>query len=368
MYKIPPIRILVVCTRRIGDVLLVTPLIRTFKRHWPDTQIDVLVFKGSESILAANEDIHTIIPIEKCSHFFSHCRLIKKIFFAYDLSVSTLPSDKSTLYAFLAAPYCVGMLDNDKSRWWKSRLLSKAVKFDNLSTHTVIMNLRLAEILDLTPSPEIVLSWHNKDAERVANYIDIDNQKLAVLHVLPKFSYKEWVQTGWLQVANCLQEKGYTLVFTGDNTQEEKKTVSEILKHLNDNVINTVGCLSLSQLAFLLSYSQIYIGPDTVVTHMAAALGIPTIALFGPTNPVKWGPWPKAWNVLINPFIHRGSQQRNNVYLIQGVGGSCVPCFQEGCERHVKSRSRCLENLTAQPVITAIQQLTDRAKVPVTVD
>ena len=350
--------------RRIGDVLLVTPLIRTFKRHWPDTQIDVLVFKGTESILANNKDIQTVISIEEHPGFSSHCRLIKKIFRAYDLSISTLPSDKSTLYAFFAARYRVGMLSDDKSRWWKSRLLSKAVKFDNLSTHTVVMNLRLAEILQLTPIPEIVLAWNEKDVAQVANYVDMTDQKMAVLHVMPKFSYKEWVQQGWLQLANYLQMRGYTVVFSGDNSQQEKKIVSEILAQLKGNAINMVGCLNLSQLAFLLHHSQLYIGPDTVVTHMAAALGIPTIALFGPTNPVKWGPWPKAWNALSNPFVYKGSQQRNNVYLIQGQGGSCVPCFQEGCERHIKSRSRCLENLTVQQVMTVIQSLIDSVREP----
>jgi len=353
--------------RRIGDVLLVTPLIRTFKRHWPDAQIDVLVFKGTESILASNKDIHTIIPIEEHPCFSSYCRFIKKIFRAYDLSISTLPNDKSTLYAFFAARYRVGMLSDDKSRWWKSRLLSKAVTFDNVSTHTVVMNLRLAEALQLAPFPEIVLAWNEKDAAQVANYVDMADQKMAVLHVMPKFSYKEWVQQGWLQLANCLQMRGYTVIFSGDNSQQEKKIVSEIVAHLKTNAINMVGCLSLSQLAFLLQHSQLYIGPDTVVTHMAAALGIPTIALFGPTNPVKWGPWPKAWNSLSNPFVHKGSQQRNNVYLIQGEGGSCVPCFQEGCERHIKSRSRCLENLTAHQVIAVIQQLTDTVREPVEV-
>ncbi|MES2998364.1 MAG: glycosyltransferase family 9 protein [Pseudomonadota bacterium] len=356
MNKLPPGRLLIICTRRIGDVLLVTPLIRTFKRHWPNTKIDLLVFEGTESILVANPDINAIISVAEHPTFFSHYRIIKKIFRAYTLAVSTQVGDKATLYAFFAARYRIGMLGDDKSRWWKSLLLSDAVEFDNVSTHTVLMNLRLAEILQLTPFPEIVLAWSKKDAEIVSQCIDIKNKNLAVLHVLPKFSYKEWVKQGWLHLANWLQQNGYTLVFTGDKTQEEKKIVSEILDQLHGAAINMVGCLSLNQLAFLLSYSKIYIGPDTVVTHMAAALGVPTVALFGPSNPVKWGPWPKAWSST-NPFILIGSQQRNNVYLIQGAG-SCVPCFKEGCDSHINSRSRCLENLAVEQVITAVRLVT----------
>jgi heptosyltransferase-3 len=352
----PPGRLLIICTRRIGDVLLLTPLIRTLKRHWPASQIDLLVFKGTESILASNPDIHAIIPVQEHPTFFSHCRLIKRIFRYYDLALSTLPGDKSTLYAFLAARYRVGMLGDDSSRWWKSAMLSEVVEFDNLSTHTVIMNLRLAEILQLTPVPEIVLSWDEKDIQVVTRYLNI-HQKLAVLHVFPKFSYKEWVKTGWLQLANYLQQAGYTVIFTGEKKKEERKWVSEMLDHLRKDAINMVGCLSLSQLAFLLHCSQIYVGPDTVVTHMAAALGIPTVALFGPSNPVKWGPWPQAWNCLVNPFIRLGSQQRNNVYLLQG-SGMCVPCLQEGCDKHIRSRSRCLENLSVQSVIDAVRLMT----------
>jgi heptosyltransferase-3 len=212
-------------------------------------------------------------------------------------------------------------------------------------------------MLQLTPFPEIVLAWSEKDAEAVSQYVDIKNQNLAVLHLLPKFSYKEWVNLGWLQLAHWLQRNGYTVIFTGDRTEKEKKIVSEILDQLGHTAINMVGCLSLSQLAVLLSYSQIYIGPDTVVTHMAAALGIPTVALFGPSNPVKWGPWPKAWHAT-NPFLRVGSQKRNNVYLVQG-SGACVPCLQEGCDRHLNSRSQCLENLTAEHVIAAVRLLTE---------
>ncbi len=118
MYKLPPGRLLIVCIRRIGDVLLVTPLIRTFKRHWPEAKIDLLVFKGTEAILSANSDIENILTIEERPGYLRHYRLVKKIFRAYDMAVSTLPGDKSTLYAYLAANYRVGMLGADKSRWW----------------------------------------------------------------------------------------------------------------------------------------------------------------------------------------------------------------------------------------------------------
>lgn len=360
MYKSPPGRLLIICIRRIGDVLLITPLIRTFKQHWPEAKIDLLVFKGTESILSSNPDIENIITIEEHPNFSQHYQLIKKIFRAYDMAVSTLPGDKATLYAYFAAKYRVGMLGEGKSRWWKYLLLSEAVEFDTISTHTVLMNLRLAEILQLHPCSEIVIAWQEADQQKVLHCIDT-HKKLAILHLRPKFSYKEWIKEGWIGAAHWLLKMGYTVVLTGDRSESEKKMALEVFNRLPEGVVNMVGHLSLNQVGFLLSRAKIYMGPDTVVTHMAAALGVPTLALFGPSNPVKWGPWPKAW-ILTNPFVRIGSQHRNNVYLMQG-SGVCVPCLKEGCDQHIRSRSRCLDNLTAQQVINKLRILVNQSDV-----
>src|SRR5438105_4071345 len=105
MYKSPPGRLLIICIRRIGDVLLVTPLIRTFKYHWPEAKIDLLVFKGTETILSLNPDVENIISIKEHPDFFQHYQLLKKIFRVYDIAVSTSPGDKAILYAYCAANY-----------------------------------------------------------------------------------------------------------------------------------------------------------------------------------------------------------------------------------------------------------------------
>ena len=117
-----------------------------------------------------------------------------------------------------------------------------------------------------------------------------------------------------------------------------------------------IGKLSLAESAFLISRAKYYVGPDTALTHMAAALGTPTVALFGPSNPVKWGPWPKGYEEYRNPYTMKGTQRVNNVVLVQGEG-NCVPCMEEGCDRHNASLSDCLQNLPAARVITAIRDL-----------
>ena len=105
-----------------------------------------------------------------------------------------------------------------------------------------------------------------------------------------------------------------------------------------------------------MSRAAIYVGPDTAMTHMAAALGVPTVALSGPTDPIKWGPWPREHDASANPWRRCGSQRSGNVFLLQGAG-ACVPCNLEGCDRHVASFSDCLQQLTAAQVIAAIESV-----------
>lgn len=129
-----PKKILIVCPRRLGDVLLATPLAQTLHHHWPKTRIDWLVFKGKESILSANPTVHQTLTIEERPKLRAHLRLIRTIFHAYDYALATLPSDRAILYAFFAAKKSIGVLARDKQWWWKRYLLSKAFPFDNHHT------------------------------------------------------------------------------------------------------------------------------------------------------------------------------------------------------------------------------------------
>lgn len=92
------------------------------------------------------------------------------------------------------------------------------------------------------------------------------------------------------------------------------------------------------------------------MTHIAAATGTPTIALFGPSNPVKWGPWPHDWKSFESPWQRRGSARQGKVFLLQGPG-ECAPCLLEGCDRHLDSRSDCLDALPLEQVTQAAEKM-----------
>lgn len=353
-----PRRILVAVTLRIGDVLLSTPVIRSLRLAWPQAEIDVLVFEHTEGVLLRNPDIHRVITVPARPGFWAHLRLISDLFRRYDLALTTLMGDRPTLYVWIAGKTRVGMQDGSRKQRWKQHFLSSWAPYHHLDTHTVLSNLGLADLLGIKRSYEVVVAWDSSDETSVVETMpfDIGVEPFAVLHMSPKFRYKMWQRDGWIELAKWFEKNGIRVVLTGSGAPDELAYVGQIFHSMSSGTVNMSGKLSLAESAFLISRARCYVGPDTVVTHMAAALGIPTVALFGPSNPVKWGPWPKGYDEDCDPYRMKGTQRVNNVVLLQG-GGDCVPCMEEGCDRHIASLSDCLQYLPVASVIAALREL-----------
>ena len=354
-----PESILVIAMRRIGDVILTTPLVRSLRHAYRDAKLDVVVFKGTESCISANKDIDTIIAITEGATFREQIKTICKLFRQYDLAISTLPGDRPTFYSLIAGKGSIGLVESGYKHLWKRVLLDKYELFDHHETHTVTMNLSLLKLLDVRQIPEVTISWAREDEIQVNQLLPFDMEKkpYAVIHVYPMFSYKMWNSEGWADLIRWLNAKGLRTVLTGSDSPDELEYISLLCQSLPCESINVAGALNLSEVACLLSNASAYIGLDTAVTHMAAALGIPTVALYGPTNPVKWGPMPK--NISFpgkSPYKRKGSQMIGNVFLLQGEG-ECVPCHEEGCDRNIRSLSKCLQNMPAADVIQAVKTM-----------
>jgi len=350
---------LVVCPRRIGDVLFATPVVRSLKNAFSSAAIDMLVFEGTEGVVSANPDVRRVLTISPRPGVKEHLSLYKAIWRRYDLAVSVQASDRSTLYAWASAQVRVGILVKEPNAWWKRQLLTDWVPLDNLTTHTVSMNLRLLDLLGVMPLATPVIGWSKTDDEMVRSIVPASGEQggYVVLHVSPKFSYKQWTVSGWVELAQWLAARALKIVVTAGDSEEDQAYVANLLPHFPGDCINLAGKISLPTLGCLLSRAALYVGTDTAVTHMAAALGTPTVALFGPSNPIKWGPWPKEWLVSAqSPWKFKGTQRQGNVILLQGEG-DCVPCLHEGCDRHINSLSDCLQYLQAARVVAAAEQL-----------
>jgi heptosyltransferase-3 len=353
-----PRHILLACTQRIGDVLLATPLVRSLKRAWPAAEIDMLVFEGTEGVLAANPDIAQVITVAPRSGLAANFRLLQRLWRRYDLALTPLPTDRARLYCWAAGRRRLGFLQPRWQERSKALLLNQWQYFDDQATHSVSMGLRLAQLLDIAPCFEVVppaLAPRQLEGllERLGKLVEAP---FCVLHPCPKYRYKMWPQAAWSGLATWLVERGLHVAFTGSSDPAEMAYVNQIARGLSVGSVNLAGALSLAETAELIRRAQLYVGPDSAVTHIAAATGTPTIALFGPSNPVKWGPWPHDWKRFESPWQRRGSARQGKVLLLQGPG-ECVPCLLEGCDRHLDSHSDCLDALTLEQVTQAAEKM-----------
>lgn len=340
--------ILVVTLRRIGDVLLTTPLIRTLRRGYPQARIDVLVFAGTEGVLDGNPDIDRVIAMKPRASIGETLSLLWRIGRRYDLAVSTQTGDRPTLLTFVAARRRAGFVPGQGGgSWWKRQVLDAHVTADP-ANHRVAETLRLAGCLGLDPCPETVCPG-SVPPDRFVRY-----GRYAVVHAHPMFRYRRWTDHGWHELAAVLARRGLTVVATGGSDQQERAYLDDLWGGCETPVARLDGALDWPQLTALLRGATLYVGADTSVTHLAAAAGCPTVALFGPTDPRLWGPWPSLG--LREMWLASGKvQNRGNVWLVQHAV-PCTPCQKEGCERHLSSYAACLDALSASEVLAAIDQ------------
>ena len=356
-----PARILVIAMRYLGDVLLTTPLLHSLRQAYPDAQLDVLVFRNTVGMLEGNPDINHIITTPNHPKFVDNWQLFGQLFRRYDLAISTQTGDRPFLYSLLAAPFRVAVVPPKKTTgWWKRFFVQRWTEFDNDNTHTVLQNLKLLDLIDVPLSFSLIPPQTSNVQQLIEQFPFLsENTDYAVLHTHPQWTYKQWTVEGWVEVGLYLKKMGLKLVLSGGPAQQEIDYVADIQHQLPDDTINLAGQVSLAQLAHIIAQAKLYIGPDTGITHLAAATGIPVIALYGPTNPVKWAPFPYGHHANVNPFDKKGDQHVNNIYFVQGEG-DCVPCDLEGCDRHQQSHSRCLDSLSPDAIKRLVRQLLNK--------
>ena len=348
--------------RRIGDVLLATPVARSIKVARPDARIDMLVFSGTDGVLRGNPDITNVIAEPEGMSGWATLRLAAKLWRRYDVAICVQTGDRPTFMAWAAGRRAIGFVDND-APGWKRRALDDAIAFGEGAEHTVAGNLRLLAPLGIAPLAEVRVAWDEGAPARAREAFPAieSTREFAVMHVSPKFAYKAWTNEGWIEVARAIAQRGMRVVVAGASSDEERRYLDQLVPLLPEGSVNIAGKVDLAALAWILSRAKLYVGTDTAVTHMAAALGVATIALFGPSSPSKWGPWPQGHPAgSPSPWLMRGTQSRRNVVLIQGEDPrDCVPCLGEGCDKHVASLSACLQNMPAARVIEAAERLLD---------
>jgi heptosyltransferase-3 len=141
-------RILVVALRRIGDVLLTTPLIRSLRHAWPDATIDALVFADTTGILRGNPDLSSIVAMPAQPTVLQSLTLAARLWRKYDLAISTQSGDRPTFFASVAGRIRVGLFKPNVGGRLKRRAYRRGLSIEP-GVHRVEEILRFADLLGI---------------------------------------------------------------------------------------------------------------------------------------------------------------------------------------------------------------------------
>lgn len=376
--NLKPKKVLFIATRQIGDVLVTTPLISKARELWPDAEFHFLGYRGKLEMLKGNPNISKLIETSDRPRVMEYLSLIGRLFQRYDLAVVTQPSDRAYLYGLVAARSRVGILGghpqglseqdksqkskSDKQNAWKKAICLHTVDVDYFAQHVITEKIRLLEAFyqntrDLfSKAISVTPPVGDPLTPTVSNLL---RTPYVVVHPGPLTAYKRWPLAYWQILLTWIVQQGWQVVLSASPAKQDLQLNHDILSLLDDQtrqqIINTAGELSIPQAGTLIRGAIAYVGVDTSITHLAAACNTPTIALFGPTPPTNFGPWPNGF-IGEQPYqLQARSQTVGNVTILQGPG-ECVPCRKAGCEDRASSKSECLDHLEPTQVIEALQK------------
>ena len=377
-----PKKVLFIATRQIGDVLVTTPLISQARQLWPNAEFHFLGYRDKLDMLKGNPDIAQTIETSDRPKLKEYLSLFFRLFQRYDLAIITQPSDRAYFYGLAAAHRRVGVLGghpqglteqdkakqskSDKQNAWKKAICLHTVDVDYFAQHVITEKLRLLEIFYQKPqelfSKPISVTAPAGDpiTPTIAGQL---HSPYIVIHPGPLTAYKRWPLAYWQSLLTWIAEQGWQVVLSASPAKQDLQLNKDIISLLDEktrsHVIDTAGLLSIPQAGTLIRGAIAYVGVDTSITHLAAACNTPTIALFGPTPPSNFGPWPNGF-IGMQPYQLRArSQTVGNVTILQGPG-ECVPCRKAGCEDRASSNSECLDLLEPNQVIAALQATTNK--------
>lgn len=325
--------------RQIGDVLMMTPALAALRAHYPQARITAVVNDFTAPMLENSPHLHHVWTYQRKgggSGFWARLRselaLARKVRWAgFDLTLDFTGGDRSAIYSLLSGAGT--RLAHAKSRgplrpqYWA---YTDRVVRSEVVMHQVQLHLELLRPLGITVAePRLVLRLTEAERAWARQQRSATAGPVVVAHLVANWLFKCWDDAKAAQVIDWLQrEKGAEVWFTCGPAPAELARARAILARCQTRPRLWLGDLTLRQLAALIGAADAFLGVDTAPMHMAAALGTPLVALFGPTQPAIWKPWAMQSVVLRGACpCERGDQRCDWAGVrdcLQAITGSAV--------------------------------------------
>lgn len=331
----PPDRILVIKLRYVGDVLLATPVLTRLREGFPKASLVMLVNPGTDGVVRGHPALDEVWVVER-GHWLRQWRFVRELRGRrFDLVIDLTDSDRSAALSWLSrAPTRVGYNSEDRRR---GSLYTRIVEADRFGMHTVRYHLAATDALGLsgpTPDPVLTVAPESRSAaDRLLQEMGIETTRpLVCVHPGARWWFKSWPAERFAALADLIQTEtpAQALVLGGE---QERPVSGRIAETMKTPVRSLVGRTGLQELAAVLTRAVLMVSNDNGPMHMAAALHVPVIGLFGPSDPAVWGPWGEG---------HRTFYK----------GLDCRACFHPDCFR---GEQNCMRQITLEEVWEAVR-------------
>jgi lipopolysaccharide heptosyltransferase III, putative len=306
---ISPKRILLVKLRHHGDVLLTTPLIDALTHYFPDSTIDVLIYRETLDMLRSNPHIAHCFTIDRQwkkqgqrTRICEEIKLLRALRARhYDTLIHLTESWRGIGLAHTLGTVQRLAFDYPRRQSWRWRTSFNArIPLPQTPKHNVELQLSILRAWNIDvdaaqfPLRFNVLPESDNAVQQKLTAIGWQQEPFVLIHPGARWFFKCWEDASFAQVIDALRARGWSIVLTGAPTESEQTMANNILAQVQsgrNNIYSLVGQLSLMELAAAIARARFFIGVDSVPMHLAAALQTPGIALFGPSKIHEWSPW-----------------------------------------------------------------------------
>jgi len=348
-------RVLVVKLRHHGDVLLASPVIAALRNHAPHAQVDALVYADTAEMLSLHPglaQLHRVDRKWKSIGTPARASMEWRLFSAlrarrYDLLVHLTGHPRGAWLArLLGCRHSVAPDHPKKTGIWRRSFTHLYPLPSRGGRHRVELDLDALRRIGIQPADDerkLVLV-PGADAEaRVTELLSargLSARGYIHHHPASRWQFKCWTPERTAALIDRLHDRGERVVLTAAPEEGELALVAAISGRIRTPAVDLSGKLTLKMLAALCARAKLFIGVDSAPMHIAAAVGTPVVALFGPSGEAEWSPW-KVPHRVVASSEHR-----------------CRPCGNDGCGGG--KVSECLTSIPVQAVLDAVVELLPR--------
>jgi ADP-heptose:LPS heptosyltransferase len=329
--------ILIIEATRMGDVLVMLPLIQTLAREIPYARIIIAIDEQYADIfqcLPKNIDVVRLPETKLIGGFIKAKAMLSKL--KTDLAISASPAFKNALLTLTTkSKFKIGYFSSDSATTpflHRSKISAMGFQLREESEYyrenISIRCLKIAEAMGIKNSiidvSLVVPKPYSDQGSAILRRLKIGTSKYIVMHSFSGWHYRSWEIRNFIVIAQQFEKVGVHSIIVG--TKIDEQNLNRQME--NSDKIHWLFGESISVLIGLLKKASLFIGNDSGPLHLASAIGIPCIGLFGPASPEMTAPMSKS-----------------NIYLYEKV--ECSPCDQKKC---IRPDNPCINLISADTV------------------